>query len=400
VRAAGPLLLAITLTSGSLLAATEIARTPTQTQAEQSVVVELYSRAGCPRCLQAKEFLRGLQREQPSLRLVERPIDADASARRELERRLQAAAVKAPGVPTIIVRGHVLVGFDSSHTTGASIRRLLSSPPSLPPTASSAAACSIEPAPFCDAGAEQQVASRWFGPLSVSRLGLPLFTLALGLLDGFNPCAMWVLLFLLGMLAGQRDRKRMAVTAGTFVIASGAVYYAFMAAWLNVFLLIGVSRAVQTVLGGIAIVMAALNLKDFVAFGQGPSLSIPAAAKPSIYARVRRVLRADSLGASILGVAVLAVLVNFVELLCTAGFPAVYTSVLARQQLSPWARALYLGLYNLAYVADDALVVTLAVLTLSRRRMAERTGRWLKLLSGVVMLLLGALLLFKPEWLV
>lgn len=103
--------------------------------------------------------------------------------------------------------------------------------------------------------------------------------------------------------------------------------------------------------------------------------------------------------ASALGVAVLAVLVNFVELLCTAGFPAVYTSVLARMELSAGARAAYLGLYNLAYVADDALMVTLAVVTLSRRRLTEVAGRWLKLASGLVMLALGFVLLLSPEWL-
>jgi hypothetical protein len=177
------------------------------------------------------------------------------------------------------------------------------------------------------------------------------------------------------------------------------VYYAFMAAWLNVFMLIGVSRGVQAVLGLVALAIGAFNVKDFMAFGRGPSLSIPESAKPGIYARVRRVLRADTLAASALGVAVLAVLVNFVELLCTAGFPAVYTSVLARLDLSAWSRAAYLGLYNLAYVADDALVVTLAVLTLSRRRLTERAGRWLKLVSGLVMLGLGCLLLVAPDWL-
>jgi hypothetical protein len=233
----------------------------------------------------------------------------------------------------------------------------------------------------------------------VSRLGLPLFTVALGLLDGFNPCAMWVLLFLLAMLAGQHDRKRMAVTAGTFVLASGAIYYAFMAAWLNVFLLIGVSRAVQVVLGLVAIAIGVLNTKDFIAFRRGPSLSIPESAKPGIYVRVRQVLRADTLAASALGVAALAVLVNFVELLCTAGFPAVYTSVLARAGLSTGARAAYLALYNVAYIADDALMVTIAVVTLTRRRLTETAGRWLKLASGLVMLALGLVLLFAPAWL-
>jgi cytochrome c biogenesis protein CcdA/glutaredoxin len=363
------------------------------------VVLVLYTRQGCPRCAAAKAFLELLRRERPDLQVVERPVDSDRAALRELEQRLEALGVTTAGVPTFAVGGRVIVGFDSAETTGKNVRLLLAAQATPAQAATNPNACALDESAPCAAepARTEEVRSKLFGRLTVSRLGLPLFTIALGLLDGFNPCAMWVLLFLLAMLAGQRDRKRMAVTAGTFVIASGVVYYAFMAAWLNVFLIIGAARGVQAVLGLVALAMGALNIKDFVAFQRGPSLSIPAGAKPGIYARVRQVLRAKTLAASVLGVAVLAVLVNFVELLCTAGFPAVYTSVLAHLELSAWARAGYLGLYNVAYVADDTLVVTLAVLTLSRRRLSERFGRWLKLVSGLVMLGLGVVLLVAPE---
>ncbi len=127
----------------------------------------------------------------------------------------------------------------------------------------------------------------------------------------------------------------MALVAGTFVLVSGAVYYAFMAAWLNVFLAVGLSQGVRWMLGALALVIGALNVKDFVAWGRGPSLSIPASAKPGLYARMHQVMQAPALPASLLAVAALAVVVNFVELLCTAGFPAVYTAVLAQQELAP-----------------------------------------------------------------
>ena len=119
---------------------------------------------------------------------------------------------------------------------------------------------------------------------------LPLFTLALGLLDGFNPCAMWVLLFLLSLLVRLQDRRRMAMVAGTFVLASGAVYYAFMAAWLNVFLLVGMTAALRVGLAVLAMLIGLINVKDFFAFRRGVSLSIPASAKPGIYARARAIL--------------------------------------------------------------------------------------------------------------
>ena len=239
----------------------------------------------------------------------------------------------------------------------------------------------------------------WFGTLTVGQLGLPLFTLALGLLDGFNPCAMWVLLFLLSMLVHLQDRRRMALIAGTFVLVSGVVYYAFMAAWLNFFLLIGFTAAVRWTLGVLALVIGAINVKDFLAFGSGITLSIPESAKPGLYARMRGIINAQALLPALAMVTVLAVLVNFIEALCTAGLPAIYTAVLTQQAVSPLAHYAYLGLYIVGYIADDALMVTVAVIALSNRKLSEGAGRWLKLVSGAVMLGLGVVLLLRPEWL-
>jgi hypothetical protein len=166
-----------------------------------------------------------------------------------------------------------------------------------------------------------------------------------------------------------------------------------MAAWLNVFLLLGYSRGVEIVLGLVAAVVGILNVKDFFALGRGPSVTIPEAAKPGLYARVRRIVQAENLLAALGGAVVLAVLVNAVELACTAGLPAVYTRILTAQPLPTWRYYGYLALYNLAYILDDAVVLAIAVVTLGRYKLQERAGRWLKLLGGIVMLGLAAALL-------
>jgi len=337
--------------------------------------LEVFVRDGCPHCADAKEYLGQLAVQMPELRIVYRRVDEDPAARDALVRASRAAGIWPPGVPTFVCEDRVLVGFDDPRHSGPRIRELLGR----------------------SASSTGEVDTQLFGTLSASRLGLPAFTLAMGLLDGFNPCAMWVLLFLLSLLVRMHDRRRMALVAGTFVLASGLVYYAFMAAWLNVFLVVGMSGMVRVALGVAAIGIGVFNVKDFVAFGRGPSLSIPSSAKPGLYARMRSVLRAEALPASLLAVAVLAVIVNFVELLCTAGFPAVYTAVLAQQGLSPVAHYAYLGLYIVGYIADDSLMVGVAVATLGSGKLTERSGRWLKLVSGVAMLVLGATLLVRPE---
>ena len=342
--------------------------------------IEMFTREGCPYCAAALAFLQDLERQRPALRLEVHDIQKD---RRALERLLALAkehGVEQLGVPAFHVRGRLVVGFAGPETTGAELEALLER---------------AEPA----AHDAETVEVPFLGRLSVRGLGLPAFTVVLGLLDGFNPCAMWVLLFVLSLLVNLRDRAKMAVIGGTFVLVSGVVYFAFMAAWLNLFLLVGVSRTAQMLLGVIAGAIGVLNIKDFVAAGRGPSLAIPASARPGIYSRVRRILMAESLGAALGGVIVLAFLVNVVELLCTAGLPALYTRILTLRDLPVWQYYAYLALYNVAYVLDDGVMLALAVVTLSRRKLQERGGRWLKLASGTVMVALAVALIGWPDWL-
>ena len=145
--------------------------------------------------------------------------------------------------------------------------------------------------------------------------------------------AMWVLVFLLSILVNVKDRKKIAAIAGSFVVVSGLAYFAFMAAWLNLFMLIGIARPLQIALGLLALLIGLINVKDFFAFKKGATLSIPESVKPGIYARVRRIVLTEYISAAIGLTVILAILVNVVELLCTAGLPAVYTQILALQQL-------------------------------------------------------------------
>jgi hypothetical protein len=344
--------------------------------------VVLFHREGCPHCERAHAFLDELERENPQIVVMRFDVERDAQARNRFFELSEQNGITRPGVPAFLVCGQFTVGFDRSETTGEIIRTQLGG-----------GTVSIE----------QQftgLTGGRFSNLSVERLGLPLFTIVIGLVDGFNPCAMWVLTFLLSLLVGIGSRSKIVLIAGTFVLVSGVMYFAFMAAWLNAFLLVGYSRPLQLALGALATLIGAIHIKDFVAFRRGVSLSIPESAKPTLFLRMHRVVTAESLLASLFGVALLAILVNVVELLCTAGLPAVFTQILTLRDLSALEHYGYLVLYNVAYVFDDALMVAIAVFTLVRWRMHERHGRWLKLVSGAAIGSLGAILLFAPQWLV
>lgn len=246
---------------------------------------------------------------------------------------------------------------------------------------------------------EQSIAIPWLGELRVADVGLPFFTLLVGLVDGFNPCAMWILVFLLSVLVNIPDRRKIIAIAGTFVLVSGLAYFAFMAAWLNLFVLIGIARPVQILLACMALFIGVINVKDFFAFKKGISFSIPESQKPGLVKRVRSIVTAKYLTVAIAGAVSLAVVVNLVELLCTAGLPALYTQILTMHAMPWWKNYLYLALYIVAYMFDDAMLLTVAVVTLSHHKLQENEGRWLKLVSGVVILLLGLVMLFRPDWL-
>ena len=358
-------------------------------------LVEVFVREGCPHCAKAELFLAALAREQPTLRIAIRDVLKEPAALQRLQAIASEQKVGTARVPAFFVGGQLIFGYSDEAGTDRLVRSALQgqvlqaaapADDSLSCAAQDASTCKAEVTPPPPSPFEITV----FGhTVSLDDVGLPAFTIAMGLLDGLNPCSMWVLILMISLLATLNDRKRMLAVAGTFVLVEGVAYFVFMAAWLNLFLLIGLSRASQLVIAGIAVVAGLINMKDFFAPGVGPSLSISAKSKPGIYQRMRAILQARSLGAAIVGVIVLGLLVQVVEFLCTSGFPALFTRILTLRQLDTASYYGYLLLYNAAYMLDDVIVLAIGVTTLSNRRLQEKEGRWLKLISGVVMVALG-----------
>ncbi len=370
--------------------------------AAQPVVVEAFVREGCPHCAAAEAFLATLAGERPELRITVRDVGKEPSALARLTEIAKAKGADGVRVPSVYARDQLIVGFSPEAGTDRLVRAALAATASpTPQDVDEAAACDAAVSLSCKAGPDLEsdappFAITVFGQsISLDDVGLPVFTLVMGLLDGFNPCSMWVLILMISLLAPLNDRPRMLAIAGTFVLIEGIAYYAFMAAWLNLFLFIGLSRASELVIAGIAIFAGLVNLKDFLAFDWGISLSIPNAAKPGIYARMRGILHAENMTAALIATVVLALLVQLVELLCTSGFPALFTRILTLKQLEGASYYGYLLLYNAAYMLDDLIILAIGVVTLSQHRMQEKEGRWLKFVSGLAMVGLGIYLIVR-----
>lgn len=337
----------------------------------------------CPHCEEARPFIEAIPRERPWVELHSLEVSRDPANARRFVAMAGALGQPAEAVPTAMVCGRMAVGWRDEASSGAQLLAALD-------------ACR---AGLAGSGDDDAIDLPLLGRVDAATLSLPLITVAIAALDAFNPCAFFVLLFLLSLLAHEQDRRRMLVVGAAFVITSGLMYFAFMAAWLNVFQWLDALPWVTLAAGMVAILVGTLNVKDFFAFKRGPSLSIPESAKPAIYRRARAVLQSGSGGAMLVATLFLAVVANFYELLCTAGFPMVYTRILTLHEPTAAARYGWLALYNAVYVVPLALIVAAFVATLSARRLSEREGRLLKLMSGVMMLELGLVLALFPAWL-
>lgn len=283
----------------------------------------------------------------------------------------------ARSVPAFIFCGRMRVGFDHADGIGQRLRQELLD---------------------CHNGKARAVTTLSLpAGIDPDKMSLPLFTLTIAALDAFNPCAFFVLLFLLSLMVNARSRYRMVLIGGVFVFFSGLIYFLFMAAWLELFLLIGTLAWVTLAAGLIALLIGSLNIKDYFFFKQGPSLSIKESVKPALFERMRNLLSTDNLPSMLVGTITLAVAANSYELLCTAGFPMVYTRVLTLQAGTQTTYYLYLLFYNLIYITPLLLIVLLFTVTMGRRKLSEQEGRTLKLLSGIMMVCLGLVLLLKPE---
>jgi hypothetical protein len=234
--------------------------------------------------------------------------------------------------------------------------------------------------------------------LNVSSVeSLTLLTIMIAGVDAFNPCAFFVLMFLMSMMIRSKSRARMLLVGGIFVFFSGLLYFLYMAAWLTVFIKLGTIPIVTIIAAVIVLLIGVINIKDYFWFKQGVSLSIPDGAKPGLFERMRGILSADNLWAFIVASIGLAVFANLYEFLCTMGFPAAYTQILKLNDLSTSQYFSYLVLYNLVYVIPLAVIVGAFVWTMKIKKLQEAQGRNLKLISGMLMLALGMVLLLKPE---
>ncbi len=236
------------------------------------------------------------------------------------------------------------------------------------------------------------------GEVDAFSLSIPTVGVLLGLLDGFNPCALWVLLFLINIMIGLKDRRKMFLLGSAFLFTSGLVYFLSMLGISFVLNITAVS-ILQKTIGVVAIVAGALQLKKWYETRKDTGCHVVNDKKrKKILGKMQGIMKEKNFLIALVGIIVLAASVNVVELACSLGFPAIYAEILAINNVNGILRILYILLYCFCYMLDDFIIFIIAVATLSVKGISNKYNKYVTILSGIIMLLMGILLIFKPEW--
>ncbi len=366
---------------------------PRQISDGGNLTIHFFYSPTCPHCAAQEGFNAKLVQEFPEIRIVRHDVTVPEEARLLLIMAQNfSIGPESLGTPTTIFGNRIFVGFDSELTTGDEMRGAIEE--------CLDAGCSAGSAPreATIASLTRSVDLPFFGRTDLSSVSLPVLAVVLGLVDGFNPCAMWVLVYLISLLMNLNDKGRLALVVGTFLLSSGVLYFLFMTAWLNAFLFIGYVRAVTVLVGLIALGGGILSIKEYVdTKGKMVCTVTGPEGKKRLGDRMRELVSAPLTWVTFLGIVALAFTINSIEFVCSSAIPAVFTQVLAMSRLSFWEYYGYIGLYDFFFMLDDLLVFGSALLIVSNT--GEKYACFCKIVGGAVMLILGVMLLFAPQFL-
>ena len=370
-------------------------------QKDNIVYISFFYGDGCPHCAKEELFLEKLEYDYPNVQIHRFEVWYNRDNAQLLAKVGKELGIAVSSVPLTIIGQDAISGYLSDAATGARILNIIkdnqkngcidivANIQNNKPKGS----ITCEPEPV-----SQSIIVPFLGDMDPRKLSLPVLTVVIASIDGFNPCAMWVLVFLVSLLIGMQDRRKMWILGSAFIFASGAVYFLFLSAWLNFFLFIGFISWIRIAIGIVAIASGAYHLKEWKDNKEGACKVVDVGRKQKIMDRFRNIVSKQNFLFALGGIIAVAVSVNLVELVCSAGLPAIYTNMLAGARLGAIEYYLYLVLYIIIFMLDDMLIFVIAMATLRITGISAKYSRWSNLIGGVVIFALGMLLIFKPGW--
>jgi thiol-disulfide isomerase/thioredoxin len=400
--------------------------TPVYAGGSTSVDIYLFYGDGCPHCAKEREFVSSLEQKYgEKVVLHEYEVYYDSFNSKLFGDVVDRLGTGVAGVPLAVYGETFLVGYESDQTSGAEIeseierclsegcgnlfREMMSEGikenekedgdvRGLVKAAEGDTADEGDDSSMSNSKGEDPVFLKLpiIGRVDLKNISLPAATILIAFVDGFNPCAMWILIFLITMLINMKDRKKLYILGSVFIITSGLVYLVFLAAWFNFFKLIGFVYWLKVIIGIVAIASGVLHVRNALS-SKGGCHATGREQRETIMERIKKALSEKSFLFSVIGIMTLAVSVNLIEVVCSAGLPAIYTNLLSSISLSAAQYYFYLILYVIVFMIDDLFVFFIAVKTFEVTGITEKYTKWSSLIGGIIIGIIGVILIVKPE---
>ncbi|MCK4635745.1 MAG: hypothetical protein KAT32_02680 [Candidatus Moranbacteria bacterium] len=370
----------------------------------KEVNIYLFYSETCSHCAEEKEFLNKLIEADNRIKFNQ----FEVTKNKENEKLFKEVADKLnvpPSdilIPFTVIGDSYFVGWISEESTGKQIEKVIYK--ALEDGCTDIVKNSSDLQESCEQTNEKQqflenISLPLFGEVDFKNVSLPVLTFIIAFLDGFNPCAMWTLIFLISLLLGMKDRKKMWILGTAFIAASAFVYFLFLSAWLNLFMFLGLIASLRIFIGIVAVGTGGYNLKKYFTQPAGVCSVTGGQKSQKVFEKLKMLIQEKSFFIALIGIIILAFVVNLVELVCSAGLPAVYIQVLTLSDLPTYQYYSYITFYILIFMLDDLFVFFVAMTTLKLTGVNAKYSKISELVGGIIMLIIGVLLVLRPEWL-
>ena len=376
---------------------------------EKEMHIYLFYGDGCPHCAKEEKFLDSYLKNKPYIRLHKYELWKHSENGKLYDGVHKLLKDDADGIPYLVIGNNSITGFDENST-----------PDSIRSTIQYYRNTDYKDSVGIYLGVvnenetgnnntsiengnvkyeETSVVIPILGKKDIKEVPILLSTVIIGLVDGFNPCAMWILIFLISMLLGMKNKKRMWALGITFLVSSAAVYFLFLISWLKLAIFLDKVSYIRLGIAMVAVIFGCVSILRFLNRKEDDGCEVvDTKNRKRIINAIKKIVKEKSFILALLGIMLLAASVNVVELLCSLGLPVMFTQILAVNEVSNTMQIVYSLVYILFFLIDDIIIFVIAMKTLEIKAISNKYGKYSHLIGGLIMLIIGLLLIFKPEW--
>ena len=369
---------------------------------EKDLNIYLFYGDGCPHCAEEEEWFKTYLDKNRNIKLHRYEVWYDKENQEKYSKVHEILNDKSNGIPYLIIGESVISGFDKE-LTPERIRNAVEYYSNV--NYKDKVGIYLGVVSENESGKEEtkyedtKVKIPLLGTKEAKDVSIGLSAILIGVVDGFNPCAMWILLFLISMLLGMKNKKRMWILGITFLVSSALVYFLFLLSWLNLAVFLNKVLYIRVAISFFAVLFGVLQVVNFFFKKDDGCEVVDSKNRKRIIKSIQKIIKEKSFILAVLGIVLLAASVNIIELLCSLGLPVMFTQILAINEVSKVGQILYSLLYVLFFMIDDIIIFVIAMKTLEIKAISNKYGKYSHLIGGLIMIIIGILMIYKPEWL-